>query len=172
MKPFRLLTLTFCLCILFSFTSTLTFAYPQSYEVKEEAAFVAEYDVSLPAAIIGEQNNNMSIQVFDVQKGKVILTTESNEQFQKFAHSWLAGIKQFAPEVQPDLKATYIFRVPLIPPVSLQVGQAKLQVAEIFMFYYKTKEPLLLVFDENKKPYLFHTSEDVTPFIKFLSIPD
>lgn len=172
MKPLRIFTLTLSLCILFSFTSSLAFAYPQSYEVKEEAVFIAGYDISLPAAIIGEQNNNTSIQVFDVQKGKVVLTTENNEQFQKFAHSWLAGIKQFAPEVQPDMKATYIFRVPLIPPVSLQVGQTKLHVAEIFMFYYKDKEPLLLVFDENKKPYLFHTSEDVTPFLNFLTIPD
>lgn len=165
--------IVYCLTSILLLNAGFAYASPSyNYEVSEEAAFIVEDDFSLPAALVVEQNNTNSVQVFDVKKGKVVLTTENNEQFQKFAHQWLKGIKSFAPEVQPDMTATYIFRIPMNPPATLQIGSTNLHVAEIFMFYYADKEPLLLIFDENKKPYLFHTSEDVTPFVQYISIPE
>ncbi|MCM3633001.1 hypothetical protein [Paenibacillus camelliae] len=135
--------------------------------------------VSIPAQfMMGESQSqaqpvNNNIQVFDVAKGKVVHAVANNEQFQKTAEQWLGQITSLAPEIQPDMKATYIVRVPVDPAKPLKVGQVTLTVKEIFLFYYAdpNKEPLLLMFDDNKKPYFFHIHEDITPFIKSLNIP-
>jgi len=136
-----------------------------------------EYDwISIPAQFMMSeaQPANNSIQVFDVAKGKVVHSIANSPQFQQTAEQWLSQITSLAPEIQPDMKATYIVRVPVAPVKTLTVGQVALKVKEIFLFYYSdtSKEPLLLMFDENKKPYFFHIHEDITPFIQSLNIPN
>lgn len=130
---------------------------------------------SIPAHFMEEQNKqqNNQIQVFDVKKGRVVLSVANNEEFQAEAKKWLSDITSLAPEVQPDMGATYIIRVPLLPHQTVNVGNVNLTAKEVFLFYYSetNDEPLLLVFDENKKPYFFHIHEDVTPFLKKLELP-
>lgn len=130
---------------------------------------------SIPAHFMEEQNKqrNNQIQVFDVKKGSVILSVANNEDFQAEAKKWLSDITSLAPEIQPDMGATYIIRVPLTPHQTVNVGNVNLTAKEVFLFYYSDTddEPLLLVFDENKKPYFFHIHEDVTPFLKKLELP-
>lgn len=171
-----LIMLSFALSFSLSFClpTDISYGAPNYYKVDEQAALVPIDEIALPAQLMIPEGKSRAdqVQVFDVKKGQVILTTKNNEQFQKYAHEWLSGITGFAPEVQPDLKAQYIVRVPLNPVATLQVGQTKIQVAEAFLFYYPNKEPMLLVFDEEKKPYLFHIHNDLKPFIKYLSIPD
>lgn len=132
--------------------------------------------ISIPAQFMvsESQPTNNIVQVFDVAKGKVVHTVANSPQFQKTAEQWLSQITSLAPEIQPDMKATYIVRVPVDPAKTLNVGQVTLPVKEIFLFYYSdaSKEPLLLMFDENKKPYFFHIHEDIKPFIQSLNIPN
>lgn len=148
-----------------------------------QAAAAHEHDlpedfnwISIPAQfMMGEsQPASNTVQVFDVAKGKVVHTVANSPQIQKIAEQWLSQITSLAPEIQPDMKATYIVRVPVEPVKTLNVGHVALKVKEIFLFYYSdtSKEPLLLTFDENKKPHFFHIHEDITPFIKSLNIPD
>lgn len=130
---------------------------------------------SIPAHFMVEQSKqtNNHLQVFDVAKGSVVLSVANNPNFQDQAKKWLGNITSLAPEVQPDMKATYIVRIPLDPAQPLKVGHVMLNVKELYLFYYNdtSKEPLLLTFDENRHPYFFHIQEDVTPFIKQLAIP-
>jgi len=143
----------------------------------QEQALPHETDwISIPAHFMQSEApavNNM-VQVFDVAKGRVVHSLANNADFQKTAEQWLSKITSLAPEVHPDMKATYIVRVPVEPAKPLDVGDVHLSVKEIFVFYYAdtSKEPLLLIFDENKKPFFFHIHEDITPFIKSLNIPE
>ncbi|HIW33796.1 MAG TPA: hypothetical protein IAA29_13525 [Candidatus Paenibacillus intestinavium] len=173
MKIVSILSLALCCCFTFLIPTDYTYSAPNHYEVAAQAATIGE-DLSLPAQlIITEQSERVNqVQVFDVKKGEVVQTTANNEYFQKNAHQWLSGITGLAPEISPDLKAKYIVRVPVQPIATLQVGTTKLNVGEIFLFYYDDKEPMLLIFDEAKKPYIFHIHNDVKPFIQYLSIPD
>lgn len=145
--------------------------------VPEQNQLPAQLDwESIPVQFMTEQtaNQNNQVQVFDVAKSRVVLSVANSPQFQAEAKKWLADITSLAPEVQPNMKATYIVRVPIEPVQELNVGHIKLKVKEIFLFYYRdtNEEPLLLVFDEEKRPFFFHIHEDVAPFIKQLSIPD
>jgi len=148
-----------------------------------QAASAQEHDlpedfnwISIPAQFMMGESPPASntVQVFDVAKGKVVHTVANSPQIQKTAEQWLSQITSLAPEIHPDMKATYIVRVPVEPVKTLNVDHVALKVKEIFLFYYSdtSKEPLLLTFDENKKPYFFHIHEDITPFIKSLNIPD
>jgi len=168
-----MLSLTFCFCFSLLFTTVHSYSAPNHYEVSAEAAFIGE-EIALPAQLMLPEQSELAnlVQVFDVKKGQVVQTTENNEYFQKNVHQWLSGITGFAPEVSPDLKAKYIVRVPVKPAATLQVGTTKLNVMEVFLFYYEDKEPILLIFDETKKPYIFHIHNDVKPFLKYLAIPD
>lgn len=142
----------------------------------QEVALPEEIDwSSIPAHFMVEQSNqtNNHLQVFDVAKGSVVLSVANSPDFQSEAKKWLGNITSLAPEVQPDMKATYIVRIPLDPAQPLKVGHVMLNVKELYLFYYNdtSKEPLLLTFDENRHPYFFHIQQDVTPFIKQLAIP-
>lgn len=118
------------------------------------------------------QNNNM-IQIFDVEKGRVILSVANRNSFQKEAAKWLSDITSLAPEVQPDMKAKYIARVPLQPAQQVNAGNVQLLASVVFLFYYQdpNMEPLLLIFDSNNRPYFFHIHEDVKPFFEQLGLP-
>lgn len=173
MKILSLFSLAICFC--FSSLLPLEHSYgaPNHYEVDAEAAFIGE-DNAIPTQLMLPEQSELAnrVQVFDVKKGQVVQTTENNDYFQENVHQWLSGITGFAPEVSPDLKAKYIVRVPVKPAATLKVGTTKLNVIEVFLFYYEDKEPMLLIFDEAKKPYIFNINNDVKPFIQYLSIPD
>jgi hypothetical protein len=111
------------------------------------------------------------VQVFDVKAGKVILSTPNDKQYQEFANKWIASITGLAPQLTNDDSCNYVYRVPLEKPVTISVNGTKLVADDVFLFYCDGKPPLLLVFDEQRRPYLLLFKEDIAPFIKKVGIP-
>lgn len=111
------------------------------------------------------------VQVFDVAAGKVVKTIENDASFQKMAADWVGSISELAPQLSADENCGYVYRVPLTKPVTIKVNQISVTTADIFLFYCKDKPPLLLAFDENRKPFLFLVKADIKPFIQKVGIP-
>ncbi|PWW05493.1 hypothetical protein DFQ01_10451 [Paenibacillus cellulosilyticus] len=111
------------------------------------------------------------VQVFDVKAEKVVKSVDNDRQYQKFARSWLKSVTGFAPQLKSDDSCLYVYRVPLNKPTKVKVSQTELNVREVFLFNCANKPPLLLVFDDQRRPYLLLFSADIAPFVKKIGIP-
>lgn len=111
------------------------------------------------------------IQVFDVAAGKVIKTIPNDASYQAFAASWIGSITGLAPQVTNDESCSYVYRIPLEKAVTIKTNETIVASDDLFLFYCKDKPPLLLVFDEKRRPYLFLFKADIKPFIQKVGIP-
>ncbi|REK77917.1 hypothetical protein DX130_09415 [Paenibacillus paeoniae] len=111
------------------------------------------------------------VQVFDVAAGRVVSTLPNDKKFQKMADSWIDSITGVAPQMTAGQNCSYVYRVPLAKPATVASGEIKLTTSDIFLFHCKDEPPMLLVFDEQRKPYLFLFKADIDPFIKKVGLP-
>lgn len=111
------------------------------------------------------------VQVFDVAAGKVIKTIPNDADYQAFAASWVGSITGLAPQLTSDESCSYVYRVPLEKAVSIKVNDITVASDDLFLFYCKDKPPLLLVFDEKRRPFLFLFKADIKPFIQKVGVP-
>lgn len=155
----------FHLCIITMLTIALSVANPLNTSALETPNIT---EIPTHFSIMSETDNKNIVQVFDIKSGKVIKTIPNDDQIQQFANQLISSITGLAPEVSPDSSAQSIIRIPISTPRQIKVGQTNLFINELFLFHYKTKHSLLLVFDENKKPFLLQYTSDSTPLIKYI----
>lgn len=111
------------------------------------------------------------VQVFDVAAGKVVKTIPNDSTFQKMASEWTSSVTGLAPQVTTDQACSYVYRVPLAKPVTISSGHLSVTTSDLFLFYCKEQPPVLLAFDDQRKPYLFLFKADIAPFIKKVGLP-
>jgi hypothetical protein len=111
------------------------------------------------------------VQVFDVAAGKVVKTIPNDASYQTLAASWLGSITGLAPQLTNDESCSYVYRVPLEKAVTIKANDVSVVSNDLFLFYCKDKPPLLLVFDEKRRPFLFLFKADIKPFIQKVGIP-
>ncbi|XEC92684.1 hypothetical protein AB6A23_14890 [Paenibacillus tarimensis] len=122
-------------------------------------------------AAASEESMLKPVQVFDIQAGKVVKTLDNDKQYQAFAGAWLKSVSGLAPQLQPEEKCGYVYRIPLAKPAVVKYQNLQLQIEDVFMFYCPDKQPVLLVFDMNRRPFLFQFKADIKPFLKKVGIP-
>ncbi|CAM4402371.1 hypothetical protein FHS16_001829 [Paenibacillus endophyticus] len=154
MHPKRIAAMLLACCSLFLFAQ-LASAYP------------AHQAHTAPATETGLK----PVQVFDVAAGKVIKTIPNDAQYQSFASSWVNSISGLAPQVTNDESCSYVYRVPLAKAVTIKSNDVSVTSDDLFLFYCKDKPPILLVFDEKRRPYLFLFKADIKPFLQKVGVP-
>ncbi|WP_116188704.1 hypothetical protein [Paenibacillus taihuensis] len=110
------------------------------------------------------------VQAFDVVQGKVVKSVPNSPEFQGYAKSWLNGVTGLSPKLSADDKCGYVFRIPLDQPTAVKAGNAQVMTQDVFLFYCPKKPQLLLVFDENRKPYLLTFKGNIKPFLKAMDL--
>jgi hypothetical protein len=136
------------------------------------AAFVCLLTVPASArAAASEEPAMKPVQVFDVKAGKVVRTIPNDAEYQQFAGGWLKSVTGLSPKVRPDEKCGFVYRVPLQKPYPLQVDKLSFSVSDVFLFYCTGTEPILLVFDEARRPYLLNIKADLKPFLRKIAAP-
>ncbi|MFD0713635.1 hypothetical protein [Paenibacillus sp. GCM10027626] len=145
--------------------------------VKWLAAVLLAFCILLPQAGLAQAQQDphapsalRPVQVFDVTAGKVVKTVENNVKFQRIAGEWLRSVSGPAPQTKIGDKCGYVFRLPLATPSEVKVGDHTVTAADLFMFYCPQKPQLLLVFDQNRKPYLLQFTADIKPFLKTMNL--
>ncbi|WP_424766016.1 hypothetical protein [Paenibacillus sp. sgz302251] len=151
MLPKKLISLLIACCSLFLYTQ----------------AAAAHPNMNRPVSETGLK----PVQVFDVAAGKVLKTIPNDKEFQTFATSWTNSITGLAPQITTDPSCSFVFRVPLQKPVTLKANDISVTTDDVFLFYCKEKPPLLLVFDEKRKPFIFLFKTDITPFLQKVGLP-
>ncbi|MFD0958872.1 hypothetical protein [Paenibacillus chungangensis] len=113
----------------------------------------------------------LPVQAFDVAAGKVVKSVPNDSEFQAMAMSWLQSVTGLAPQVTADDSCSYVYRIPLASPATVKTDDISIVTNDLFLFYCTDKPPTLLLFDQNKRPYLFLFNVDIAPFIKKMGIP-
>lgn len=131
----------------------------------------AAFPLAAHAADAKAKAPNHPVQVFDVKAERVVKSVDNDKQYQKFARSWLKSVTGLAPQLKTDDTCLYVYRVPLYKPAKVKVADTELKVKEVFLFNCDGKPPLLLVFDEQRHPYLLLFSADIRPFVAKIGIP-
>lgn len=111
------------------------------------------------------------VQVFDVAAGKIIKTIPNDAAIQAQAITWLGSITGLAPQVSNDESCSFVYRVPLQKTVTVKSKDISVTSNDVFLFSCKDKPPMLLMFDEKRRPFLFLFKADIQPFIKLVGIP-
>ncbi|WP_274650531.1 hypothetical protein [Paenibacillus humicola] len=111
------------------------------------------------------------VQVFDVEAGKVVKSVPNSEQYQGFAREWLGSVTGLAPQLSPGDKCGFVYRIPLTLPYTVRTGELTVRTSDVFLFYCPGKPKLLLIFDEERKPYLLQFKADIEPFVKTIGLP-
>jgi len=117
------------------------------------------------------ENGLKPVQVFDVAAGKVTKTIPNDAKYQEMAASWVGSITGLAPQMTNDASCSYVYRVPLEKAVTIKSNDVSVTSDDLFLFYCKDKPPLLLVFDEKRRPFLFLFKADIKPFIDKVGVP-
>lgn len=128
------------------------------------------YSIGASANALDEGAGQRQVQAFDVAAGKVIKSVPNSKEYQKFAKTWLNSVTGLAPQLTSDDKCGYVFRIPLDVPTTVKAGATTVNTSDVFLFYCPGKPQLLLVFDENRKPYLLQFTADIKPFLKAIDI--
>lgn len=110
------------------------------------------------------------VQAFDVTAGKVVKSVANTKEYQAFAKKWLASVTGLAPQLTTDDKCGYVFRIPLDQPATVRTTGLNVQTSDVFLFYCPDKPQLLLIFDENRRPYLLKFTADIKPFLRTIGI--
>lgn len=132
--------------------------------------FTGLFSASVFAATSSDQALR-PVQVFDVAAGKVVKTIPNDNAFQKMAGEWTSSVTGLAPQMTTDQACSYVYRVPLAKPATLASGNISVTSSDLFLFYCKEQPPVLLAFDDQRRPYLFLFKADIAPFIKKVGLP-
>lgn len=123
---------------------------------------IATQTIRLPE----QQPVSKPIQLFDIQAKQMIKTIPNDAMFQAEAKKWLQSITHLAAQLTIGYRSGYIVRIPLLTNETILLGKEKLHIQEVFLIYCPNKKPLLLVFSNEHKPYLFFINYNVLPFMQ------
>ena len=133
--------------------------------------FVLSCTMLLGSAASAAPLSMKPVQMYDVKAGKVVKSINNDEQFQQLAASMLDSVTGLAPQLAPEDKCGYVYRIPLNKQAVVKTGNLTLQTDDIFLFYCPDKPSVLLVFDAQRKPYLLSFTADLKPFLAKVGSP-
>ncbi|HBR03321.1 MAG TPA: hypothetical protein DD738_12010 [Ruminiclostridium sp.] len=118
------------------------------------------------------------IEVFDISKGEVISKTSVNIEIQNEVFHYIKAVKTLYTKVIPFPSKGYIIRVPFEKPMNVKikllndVGIKTLDSA--FIILSEKEAPLLLVLDDQHRPYFYTFNASVQPLLDYvkLEIPE
>ncbi|ALS27824.1 hypothetical protein IJ21_24280 [Paenibacillus sp. 32O-W] len=129
------------------------------------AAAMLTLSAAVPAAFASTEPLK-PIQMFDTAAGRVVRSFDNDAQIQEMAHGWLRSAYALSPRIKADKECPFVFRVPLDKPAAVHVKGTSLTTHDVFLFYCRDAEHTLLVFDEQRRPYVLLFKADITPFLQ------
>ncbi len=114
------------------------------------------------------------IEVFDITKGKVILSEPINMDIQNEVFNYVKTIKSLYTKVIPFPEKGYVIRVPF--DTALKVKQKLLNKAGIkaldslFIILSDKEAPIILVLDSQERPYFFTFDASIKPLLDYVKL--
>lgn len=101
---------------------------------------------------------NINIEIFNINKERVVKKVESNPAIQKEVEGYLKGITGIYTKFNPIPNKGYMIKIPLETPIMVQNQWLNTFVDEVILIFPEENGQYLMVFD-NKDRSLFFTFE-------------
>lgn len=109
----------------------------------------------------GESN----IEVFDVKKEQVVKTIANSDRIQREVNKCLNTITSMTKRFNPIPEEGQIIKIPVEPSVMVNNQWFSSLVDEVKLILPTNETPLLMIFDDENKPYFFEFKQDITKLL-------
>ncbi len=113
--------------------------------------------------------NNRQIEIFDINKGKVIMNVQPNPDSQQEVKKFLEGITGIFVKYNPIPNKGFMIRVPLEPNIVVENQWFNDQVDEVTIFFSGQEEPYLMIFNDENRSSFFTFEGDTANFLKIIN---
>lgn len=112
---------------------------------------------------------NQQIQIFDINKGKVIKFVQINTDLQQEAEKFLEGITGVYVKYNPFPNKGFMIRIPLEPNIMVKNQWFNHLVDEVTIIFSGQEKPYFMFFDDENRPYFFTFEGNTENFLKLLN---
>ena len=122
---------------------------------------------------IHAQEKSERIEVYHIDKAKVIKELPSTAAIHKEAEKYLSNIAGIYKKINPIPRKGYIVRIPLRPPLKVQNEWIHTLADEMNIFYPIEEDPYIMMFDDENNLYFFtmeRNNLDLSKMAKYLGI--
>lgn len=109
------------------------------------------------------------IEIFHIEKGKVIKKIDHNDEIQHEVEKLLDGISDIYKKLNPIPNHGYMVKVPLYPAYSLKNNWFEGAVTEVIVIFPKYENPYLMIYDEENGSLFFTINKSVDSFLSKLN---
>ena len=118
---------------------------------------------------IANAQTNKQIEIFDINKGKVVMSVEPNPDSQQAVRKFLEGITGVYVKYNPIPQKGFMIRVPLEPHIVVKNQWFNDLVDEVTIIFPDQEDPYLMVFNDENRPFFLTFEGDITNFFKLLN---
>jgi hypothetical protein len=109
------------------------------------------------------------IEIFEVQKDKVVATVEVTPEIRQDVEAFLKGISGVYKKLNPVPTTGFMVKVPLTPAVVIENKFFKGSIVEVIVVFSLQENPYLMAFDNNNQFYAFTFEGDADSFLEKLN---
>lgn len=112
---------------------------------------------------------NKQIEIFDINKGKVIMNVQLNPNSQQEVKKFLEGITGVYVKYNPIPNKGFMIRVPLEPNIVVKNQWFNDLVDEVTIIFTNQEDPYLMVFNDENRMFFFTFEGDTAKFLKLIN---
>ena len=117
----------------------------------------------------GIAQTNQQIQIFDINKGKVIKVLQMNTDLQQEVEKFLEGITGVCVKYNPIPNKGFMIRIPLEPNIKVRNQWFNDLVDEVTIIFSGQEKPYLMVFDDENRPHFLTFEGNIGKFLGLLN---
>lgn len=114
------------------------------------------------------QAESLQIEIFHIEKGKVIKEVSSNEVIEVEVENILSGITDIYREFEPIPPKGHMIKIPLQKPVEVKNEWINELVNEVILIFPEYENPHLMVFSDENAHFFFHFDASVDEILSEL----
>lgn len=122
--------------------------------------------ISIPHTIHAQSENE--IEIFDIQKGKVIQSVPSNLEIEKQVELLLNSITDIYRAFEPIPHKGYMVKIPLDKAIPLKNDYFDDLVNEVILIFPEYENPHMMVVNDENRPYFFSFTKSVDQILTML----
>lgn len=110
------------------------------------------------------------VEIFHINKGKVIKEVPLSDGVQHNVETILEGITDIYREFEPIPKEGFMIKVPLDPAINVKNDWFHSLVSEVIVIFPEYENPHIMVFDDENNPFFFTFKASVDDMLHELEI--
>lgn len=109
------------------------------------------------------------LEVFDIEKEQVIKRITNTVEIQKEIKQYVTTVDRVVPQFDEVPKKGMMVRIPLQASIQVENQWMKSLVYEVFFIVLPDRDPFIILYDEQRKPYMLQSAYIPKTILKLVS---